>query len=124
MTHQGYLRHVAQVAHVGYDLLGILYLVGHGHVLKLSLALTVTVEVEADGGHTVTLQRVGNKLKERTVLGASETMTEHHHGALLSGCQLRLLDDGLQTAVVAVNGQMLTLSEGRVCCADRHNAQR
>ena len=108
MSNDSDVADIAQVADIGYYLLGILYLVGNSHVLEFSLTLAMSVEVEADAGNAVCLKGIADELKERPVLSATKTMTEDHHRTLLTCLQFWLHQDGLQFSVMSVNADALT----------------
>ena len=107
MTHNGKITDITQVTHVFHHLLGVLDLIRHRHILKLTLTLAMTVEVEADRGDAMLLQAVGDQFKQRTILRAAEAMTEDHHRTFLTIFQHRLLNDGCQLTMIAIDGDTL-----------------
>ena len=62
----------------------------------------MAVEVETYRGDTVSGQRVGDNLKQRTFLAAAETVHQHHHGAARTRGQHGLLYHGGYLALAAV----------------------
>ena len=108
MTHQRNAVNIAQVAHVFKHLLGILNLVGNGHIHKFALALAVAVEVEANGSNAVLAEGVGNQVEHLPFLAAAKAMTEHHHRTALALLQGGFLYHGSQFPLAAIDGERLT----------------
>ena len=85
--------HIRQCCNIIIHLLGIFYLVQHGHFREISLALSMPIEIETNRSNAMSLQRIGNQFVQLTTLVAHKTVQYHHHRALLTCRKHRFLNN-------------------------------
>ena len=78
MASQDDRAHPWQATSIGYHPLGILYLVGHGHVFKSAFALSMTIEIKSQRCYAMCLQAIGQNVQQGTFLVPRESVTDDH----------------------------------------------